>query len=124
MSFKFLILIGAFLFYRFYKAITRYLGMCFLPVLCIIHSPSKEMAWVGQMLVKGLSGSIEDNGDEAVKAAEAMIEDIDDVMQGLAKDMSTALPTNLDIDGSVGGAIIRHLTAASCSVRHRRLSRR
>ena len=34
-----------------------------------IHSPSKEMAWVGSMLVKGLSGSIEDNGDEAVKAA-------------------------------------------------------
>ena len=70
-----------------------------------IHSPSKEMAWVGQMLVKGLSGSIEDNGDEAVKAAQAMSEDIDDVMQGLAKDMSTALPTNFDIDGSVGGAI-------------------
>ena len=63
------------------------------------------MAWVGQMLVKGLSGSIEDNGDEAVKAAQAMSEDIDDVMQGLAKDMSTALPTNFDIDGNVGGAI-------------------
>ena len=35
-----------------------------------IHSPSREMAWVGEMLVKGLSGSIEENGDEAVKAAE------------------------------------------------------
>ena len=43
-----------------------------------IHSPSKEMAWVGEMLVKGLSGSIEDNGDEAVKAAEGMAEDIKD----------------------------------------------
>ncbi len=33
-----------------------------------IHSPSKEMAWVGEMLVKGLAGSIDDNGDEAVKS--------------------------------------------------------
>lgn len=70
-----------------------------------IHSPSKEMAWVGQMLVKGLSGSIEDNGDEAVKAAEAMSEDIDDVMQDLAKDMSTALPTDFDIDGNIGSSV-------------------
>lgn len=70
-----------------------------------IHSPSKEMAWVGQMLVKGLSGSIEDNGDEAVKAAEAMSEDIDGVMQDLAKDMSTALPTDFDINGSIGSTV-------------------
>lgn len=70
-----------------------------------IHSPSKEMAWVGSMLVKGLSGSIEDNGDEAVKAAEAMSEDIDDVMQDLAKDMSTALPTDFDIDGNIGRSV-------------------
>ena len=70
-----------------------------------IHSPSKEMAWVGEMLVKGLSGSIEENGDEAVKAAEAMSEDIDDVMSDLAKDMQTALPTDFNVEGSVGSAI-------------------
>ena len=70
-----------------------------------IHSPSKEMAWVGQMLVKGLSGSIEDNGDEAVKAAEAMSEDIDDVMQDLAKDMNTALPTDFNVGSSIGSSI-------------------
>ena len=38
------------------------------------------MGWVGEMLVKGLAGSIQDNGDEAVKAAEMMSEDINDVM--------------------------------------------
>lgn len=70
-----------------------------------IHSPSKEMAWVGQMLVKGLSGSIEENGDEAVKAAEAMSEDIDDVMQDLAKDMTTALPTDFDIGGCISSSV-------------------
>ena len=51
-----------------------------------IHSPSKEMAWVGEMLVKGLAGSIDDNGDEAVKAAEGMAEDINGVMGDLAHD--------------------------------------
>lgn len=43
-----------------------------------IHSPSDEMAWVGEMLVKGLAGSIDRNGGEAVKAAEAMSADIND----------------------------------------------
>lgn len=59
-----------------------------------IHSPSKQMAWVGEMLVKGLSGSIRQNGDEAVSAANRMARDINGVMAGLAKDMSTALPTS------------------------------
>lgn len=66
-----------------------------------IHSPSDEMAWVGEMLVKGLAGSIDRNGGEAVKAAEAMSADINDVMHGLAADMSTALPTSFSVDGSV-----------------------
>lgn len=70
-----------------------------------IHSPSDEMAWIGEMLVKGLSGSIDANGGEAVKAAEAMSEDINDVMHGLAKDMETALPTEFNMDGSVKGSI-------------------
>lgn len=70
-----------------------------------IHSPSDEMAWVGEMLVKGLSGSIDANGGEAVKAAEAMSEDINDVMHGLAKDMETALPTDFNVDGNINGAM-------------------
>lgn len=70
-----------------------------------IHSPSREMAWVGEMLVKGLSGSIEDNGDEAVKAAEGMAADIDGVMNDLAHDMQTALPTDFDVTGNVKSAI-------------------
>ena len=70
-----------------------------------IHSPSKEMAWVGEMLVKGLSGSIEDNGDEAVKAAEGMADDINGVMGDLAHDMQTALPTDFDVSGSFRSAV-------------------
>lgn len=70
-----------------------------------IHSPSDEMAWIGEMLVKGLSGSIDANGGEAVKAAEAMSADINDVMHGLAKDMETALPTDFNMDGNVHGTV-------------------
>ena len=61
------------------------------------------MAWVGEMLVKGLAGSISDNGDEAVKAAEAMSGDITDVMNGLANEMQTALPTDFSVNGTVNG---------------------
>ena len=67
-----------------------------------IRSPSREMAWIGEMLVKGLSGSIDSNGGEAVKAAEKMSGDINDVMHSLAEDMSTALPTNFSVDSSLG----------------------
>jgi len=74
-----------------------------------IASPSKEMGWIGQMLVDGLAGSISDNGKEAVKAAEGMSADITDVMHGLAEDMETALPTDFTVDsnvhGTVGGAL-------------------
>ena len=68
-----------------------------------IHSPSTEMAWVGEMLVEGLAGSIEDNGGEAVKAAEDLSEGISDVMNGLAGDMKASIPTDfhLDADASV-----------------------
>ncbi len=66
-----------------------------------INSPSREMAWVGEMLVKGLSGSIEDNGDEAVKAAEGMASDINGVMGELANEMQTALPTEFDVTGNL-----------------------
>ncbi|MCM1333774.1 MAG: phage tail protein [Bacteroides sp.] len=72
-----------------------------------IHSPSKEMAWVGEMLVEGLAGSIDDNGDDAVKAAEGMAEGISDVFDGLAADMTSAVPTdfNFDAKGTVTATV-------------------
>lgn len=70
-----------------------------------IASPSKEMGWIGQMLVDGLAGSISDNGKEAVKAAEGMSADITDVMHGLAEDMETALPTDFTVDSNIHGTV-------------------
>jgi len=70
-----------------------------------IASPSKEMGWIGEMLVDGLAGSIKDNGKDAVKAAEGMSADINDVMHGLAEDMETALPTDFTVDGNIGASV-------------------
>ena len=63
-----------------------------------INSPSKEMAWVGEMLVEGLAGSIDTNGKEAVHSAEHLAEDISSVMRGLSADMTTALPRRMDLN--------------------------
>ena len=65
-----------------------------------IHSPSDEMGWVGEMLVKGLAGSLDANGKEAVSAAERMAGDINGVMGELADEMQTAIPTNFHVDGT------------------------
>lgn len=45
-----------------------------------IASPSKEMAWVGEMMAKGLAGGIEDTAKEAVDAATKMSEDLMDAI--------------------------------------------
>ena len=66
-----------------------------------IHSPSDEMAWIGEMLVEGLAGAINTSGKDAVAAAEGMSQDINDVMQSLADDMTTALPTDFNVNGTV-----------------------
>ena len=75
-----------------------------------INSPSKEMAWVGEMLGRGLAGGIEDSAGEAVSAAEDLNNGILGVMNGLAADMQSAVPSNFAFDtaatvGSVAGGM-------------------
>lgn len=41
-----------------------------------IASPSKEMAWVGEMLVEGLAGAVNKDGKKAVKAVKDMASDM------------------------------------------------
>ena len=69
-----------------------------------IHSPSKEMGWIGKMMVEGLAGSIDSNGKDAVSAVTDMAKDIDGAMKDLAGDMETALPTDfkLNVDTDIG----------------------
>lgn len=70
-----------------------------------IASPSKEMGWVGEMLVEGLAGAINTNGKDAVLAAEGMADDINTVMNGLAKDMETSIPTDFTLDAGAANAL-------------------
>ena len=68
------------------------------------------MAWVGEMLGRGLAGGIEDSAGEAVSAAEDLNNGILGVMYGLAADMQSAVPSNFAFDasgtvGSVSGSM-------------------
>ncbi len=56
-----------------------------------IHSPSTKLAWVGEMMVDGLAGSIDKNGDEAVEAAEGMSENIGSVFDSAAYDITPSV---------------------------------
>lgn len=70
-----------------------------------IASPSKEMGWVGEMLVEGLARAINANGKDAVEAAESMADDINSVMNGLATDMETSIPTDFSLDAGAANAL-------------------
>lgn len=70
-----------------------------------IASPSKEMGWVGEMLVEGLARAINANGKDAVEAAESMADDINSVMNGLATDMETSISTDLSLDAGAANAL-------------------
>ena len=59
-----------------------------------INSPSKEMAWVGQMLVAGLTGAINKDGHQAVDAAQNMAEDVMGAMSGLEAGINVPITTN------------------------------
>ena len=45
-----------------------------------INSPSKKFAWVAEMLVKGMTGSLDRNGGQAVQAAQAWSRDLYDAV--------------------------------------------
>lgn len=75
-----------------------------------ISSPSREMAWVGDMLTQGLAGGIEDGAGAAISAAEDLNNGILGVMDGLAADMQSAVPSGFAFDasgtaGSVSGGM-------------------
>lgn len=49
-----------------------------------VHSPSTQMAWIGEMMDKGLAAGIEKYSDQAVNAATSMGNDVMDAMDGLS----------------------------------------
>ena len=65
---------------------------------------------MGEMLGRGLAGGIEDSAGEAVSAAEDLNNGILGVMNGLAADMQSSVPSNFAFDtagtvGSVAGSM-------------------
>ena len=58
-----------------------------------IHSPSTEMAWIGEMLTEGLAGGIEDNAAKTVQAAEEMASDILNAVSGLDSTVDVGMNT-------------------------------
>lgn len=73
-----------------------------------IHSPSTQMAWIGEMLVDGLAGAVDKTGTKAVTATRGMSKNILGVMSDLQNEMPTEFYT--DINANVRG---RYLTEHS-----------
>lgn len=59
-----------------------------------IHSPSKQMAWVGDMLVAGLAGAITSEGHKAADAAQDMAKDTMVAMDKLSRGVN--VPVSID----------------------------
>lgn len=53
-----------------------------------IASPSRQMAWVGEMLMEGLSSGITDNGDDAIDASQEIAENVLNAFEDMADDIS------------------------------------
>ena len=75
-----------------------------------IHSPSKQMAWVGDMLTRGLAGGITATGARAVDAAQAMAGEVTDTLSGLASGVT--IPVAITPDGTPASASIGGLTGS------------
>lgn len=62
-----------------------------------IHSPSKQMAWVGDMLVAGLAGAITTRGHKAADAAANMAKDTMDAMGELTNGVNVPIKVSNDL---------------------------
>lgn len=65
-----------------------------------IHSPSKKMAWIGDMLMEGLAGGIDEAAGDVIGSAVAMTNDLNSVFDELNADMG-GIPTDFNVS-SVG----------------------
>ena len=65
-----------------------------------IHSPSKQMGWIGEMLVKGMAESIDENADEAVDAAENMSKGVLSAFEDMNSDLSVGVPSDFSVSAN------------------------
>ena len=65
-----------------------------------IHSPSRKMAFIGDMMMEGLAKGIDETAGEVIGSAEEMTKDLNSVFDGLGSDMSK-VPTDFNVSSSV-----------------------
>lgn len=65
-----------------------------------IHSPSKKMAWIGDMLMEGLAGGIDETAGEVLDSANGMVSNLNSVFDGLSADMGK-VPTDFNVTSAV-----------------------
>ena len=65
-----------------------------------IHSPSKKMAFIGDMMMEGLAKGIDETAGDVIGSAEAMTKDLNSVFDGLGSDMSK-VPTDFNVSSSM-----------------------
>ena len=65
-----------------------------------IHSPSKKMAWVGDMMMEGLASGIDESAGEAIRSASDMTEDLNSVFDDLSADLTSSVPSSIDVRGA------------------------
>lgn len=84
--------------------VTGFLGDLWDGILSFfgIASPSKEMAWVGEMISKGLAGGIEDSAKEAIEAATSLSNDL---MNAINPNMDISQNMDLGASGSATGGL-------------------
>lgn len=70
-----------------------------------INSPSKETAWIGQMLDEGMAQGISDYASDVVSEAAALSDDVIDGMAGMDANVSRELSANYTVSATqIGGA--------------------
>lgn len=64
-----------------------------------IHSPSKKMAWIGDMMMEGLANGIDETASEVLSSANGMVNDLNNVFDGLSADMGK-VPTDFNVSSA------------------------
>lgn len=65
-----------------------------------IHSPSRKMAFIGDMIMEGLALGIDETAGEVIDSAEDMTKDLNNVFDDLGADMNK-VPTDFNVSSSI-----------------------
>ena len=61
-----------------------------------IKSPSKKMAWIGDMLMEGMAKGIDEGSSEAIRSADIVTKNLNDAFNELNKEASFKVHTDID----------------------------